>query len=60
MFQPVDQAIMHVNLPSANVTVLQLDVLSGTHSIRSMKIIPMTNVRKTLWKKSDNLSLKRM
>ena len=60
MFQLVDQAIMHVNLPSANVTVLQLDVLSGTHSIRSMKIIPMTNVRKTVWKKSDNLSLKRM
>ena len=60
MFQLVDQAIMHVNLPSANVTVLQLDVLSGTHSIRSMKIIPMTNVRKTLWKKSDNLSLKRV
>ena len=51
---------MHVNLPSANVTVLQLDVLPGTHSIRSMKIIPMKNVKKTLWKKSDNLSLYRM
>ena len=60
MFQLLDQAIMHVNLPSANVTVLQLDVSPGTHSIRSMKIIPMKNVKKTLWKKSDNLSLYRM
>lgn len=57
MFQLVNQAIMHENLPSADVTVLQLDVLPGTHSIRSMKIIPMNNVRKALWKKSDSLLL---
>ena len=45
MFQLVDQAIMHVNLPSANVTVLQLDVWAGTNSIRGTNIIPISYVK---------------
>ena len=52
MFQPVDQAIMHVNLPSANVTVLQLDVWAGTNSIRGTNIIPISYVKKKLWKRA--------
>ena len=51
MFQPVDQAIMHVNLPSANVTVLQLNVWARTHSIRGTSIIPISYVKKKLWKR---------
>ena len=58
MFQLVDQAIMHVNLPSANVTVLQLDVWAGTNSIRGTNIIPVSYVKKKIMEKSDNLSLK--
>ena len=49
MFQQVDQAIMHVNLPSANVTVLQLDVWAN--SIRGTNIIPISYVKKKLWKR---------
>ena len=49
MFQLVDQAIMHVNLPSANVTVLQLDVWAN--SIRGTNIIPISYVKKKLWKR---------
>ena len=53
MFQPVDQAIMHVNLPSANVTVMQLDVWAGTNSnsIGGTNIIPISYVKKKLWKR---------
>ena len=51
MFQLVNQAIMHVNLPSANVTVLQLDVWAGTNSIRGTNIIPISYVKKKLWKR---------
>ena len=60
MFQLVDQAIMHVNLPSANVTVLQLDVWAGTNSIRGTNIIPISYVKKKIMEKSDNLSLKHL
>ena len=60
MFQLVDQAIMHVNLPSANVTVLQLDVWAGTNSIRGTNIIPVSYVKKKIMEKSDNLSLKHL
>ena len=49
MFQLVDQAITHVNLPSANVTVLQLDVWAN--SIRGTNIIPISYVKKKLWKR---------
>ena len=60
MFQLVNQAIMHVNLPSANVTVLQLDVWAGTNSIRGTNIIPISYVKKKIMEKSDNLSLKHL
>ena len=51
MFQLVDQAIMHVNLPSANVTVMQLDVWAGTNSNGGTNIIPISYVKKKLWKR---------
>ena len=60
MFQLVNQAIMHVNLPSANVTVLQLDVWAGTNSIRGTNIIPISYVKKKIMEKRDNLSLKHL
>lgn len=45
----VNQAIMHVNLPSANVTVMQLDVWARTNSIGGTFYIPIAHVKKKLW-----------
>ena len=51
MFQLVNQAIMHVNLPSANVTVMQLDVCARTNSIGGTFYIPIAHVKEKSWKR---------
>ena len=56
MFQLVDQAIMHVNLPSANVTVMQLDVWAGTNSNGGTNIIPISYVKKNYGKEWQPLT----